>query len=77
MKYLKRLAFVFGILLVSFTSLNADPGVTACMSNECLVAVVQYENSWELTVNCLGSPPEEWSGSGNYGGTICGGVDPH
>lgn len=72
---MKKFIFFMILVISSFSVLNAEPELTSCMSNDCLVAVVQYENSWELTVNCEGTPPEEWSGSGEYGGIICGGVE--
>lgn len=73
---MKKVFLCLSVMLMSLSVLNAEPSMTSCMSNDCLVAVVQYDTNWELTVNCEGTPPEEWSGQGTYGGTICNGIAP-
>lgn len=49
--------------------------MTVCENGECLVALVQQSDGWMMSVNC-GDGPVNYSGEGEYGGTICNGIDP-
>jgi len=79
MKILKRTTLVFGLLLMSFTVLDAnDPSATTtCTSNGCNVIVNQTPSDWSMTIDCDGGGGAvSYNGSGQYGGTICNGVAP-
>ena len=78
MKILKSTTLVFGILLMSFTVLDAnDPSATTtCSSNGCTVEVTQTPDSWQMTINCGEGLAGSYNGSGQYSGTICGNVAP-
>jgi len=77
MKTLKRTMLVFGVMLMSFSVLDAnDPSATTtCSSNGCNVVVTQTPTDWTMTIDC-GDGGHDSQGSGQYGGTICNGVAP-
>jgi hypothetical protein len=71
---MKKLFLSLLVAFLSVTSLNAE-GMTVCENGECLVALVQQSDGWMMSVNC-GDGPVNYSGEGEYNGTICNGVDP-
>jgi hypothetical protein len=47
-----------------------------CYYNGCAEDLEQYDTYWVLSVSCdggAGGNSGTWTGSGQYGGTICGG----
>ena len=82
---LKTTMLVFGLMLMSFSVLDAnepvstigDTATTTCTSNGCNVIVNQTPSDWSMTIDCDGGGGAvSYNGSGQYGGTICGNVAP-
>ena len=83
---LKTTILVFGLMLMSFSVLDANDPVstigdgsvtTSCNSGGCSVSVTQNSAGWAMVISCLdGGIPSTYSGSGQYSGTICGGIVP-
>ncbi|MDE2645805.1 MAG: hypothetical protein OXI05_08210 [Bacteroidota bacterium] len=41
--------------------------------NGCTTIVIQYENSWDMSISCEGSSKIHiYEGTGAYGGAVCG-----
>lgn len=55
----------------------AGSGLCTCTYGDCGVAFAQFENEWHMSISC-GGGESTWSGwgSGQYGGTVCGGQCP-
>lgn len=51
--------------------------VCTCSYGDCRASLHQYSGSWTLNVVCEGSDQETYTGSGAYGGTVCGGSCPN
>ena len=82
---LKTTMLVFGLMLMSFSVLDAnepvstigDSATTMCSSNGCAVVVTQTPSNWTMNIDCGGGGSEHISnGSGQYGGTVCNGIAP-
>lgn len=69
-------AFMIVVLIaMSFNVATAADCTTTCSYNGCTVSLTQGSNSWAMTVVCDGYSETD-SGTGTFGGTICGGVTP-
>jgi len=44
-----------------------------CSHNGCDAHIRQYASSWTLEIQCPGQNLETYNGTGEYGGTVCGG----
>ena len=74
MKKLK--AFVaIGVLSLFSTGIMALPSMCSWDSNGCVVSVNQYDQSWEMTIQCDGGKINYWSGQGTWGGNCKTGWD--
>lgn len=50
--------------------------VCTCSHGDCRASLHQHSGSWTLNVVCEGSDQETYTGTGSYGGTVCGGQCP-
>jgi hypothetical protein len=78
---MKRVKLVFLSLLLMFAvfaypTANASSCATICEYNGCTVFLHQAENSYGLFVTCNDGWTGSEIGSGQFGGTLCGGVQP-
>ena len=48
-----------------------------CIHGDCTAYLYQGPEQWGLMLSCGGDPFSHYSGSGQYGGTVCGGQCPH
>lgn len=63
----------FIALVFSIESLTSACTIV-CPFNDCVVSLSQNDLGWALVINCDGMPIHTESGSGEFGGTICGGI---
>lgn len=70
------LTTTFIIMISALTSISASPTCeTSCDSGNCSTNHTQTSTGWSMTVTC-GTTEYPYSGTGDYEGTICGGVEP-
>jgi len=63
------------ILLCSVTLANSTSCTTSCSTSECTVELIQNPSDWIMTVEC-GEETMDYTGTGDFQGTICNGVEP-
>ncbi|MTI88073.1 MAG: hypothetical protein FH748_08905 [Balneolaceae bacterium] len=76
----KRSLFISGLFIASiFFISNVGASMectTTCQYNGCSVSLVQTSSSYTLSASCDDGYSGSDSGSGDFTGTICGGVEP-
>lgn len=77
MKKLNAILIINFLILLPLASANAFQAscTSGCQTDDCHVTVEQSADQWLMNINC-GNGGTVFEGSGQYGGTICGGFTP-
>lgn len=63
-------------ILAGSGSGGSGGGGCSCQMGGCSIVFYQNPNSWFYYIQCSGYPMGHYTGSGQYGGTLCGGACP-
>lgn len=74
MKKLKVFLYI-SVLCLLPANLFALPSMCSWESGGCVVTVDQYDQSWEMSIQCNGGKKQYWSGQGTWGGNCKTGWD--
>ena len=65
--------FLFAGSILSVQSQpESEYRMLACSNGECETTVVEIDGGWTQSIWCGGDEVHEFSGTGSYGGSVCG-----